>query len=59
MQKQRKNINPREMTKQDAEKMGINFSKGGPPRFKNDKKKEMVNEAPKEETRQVVDKSQA
>lgn len=24
----------------EAEKMGFNFSKGGPPRFKNDKKKE-------------------
>ena len=27
-------------SKQDAEKMGFNFSKNGPPRFKNDKKKE-------------------
>lgn len=26
--------------KQEAEKMGFNFSKNGPPRFKNDKKKE-------------------
>ena len=28
----------REATKEDAEKMGFNFSKGGPPRFQNKKK---------------------
>jgi hypothetical protein len=30
----------KDYAKQEAEKMGFNFSKNGPPRFKNDKKKE-------------------
>ena len=37
---QRRNYEEPETTKEDAEKMGFNFSKNGPPRFKNDKKKE-------------------
>ena len=28
------------MTKEEAEKLGFNFSKNGPPRFKNQKKKD-------------------
>jgi len=27
-------------SKEEAEKLGFNFSKSGPPRFKNDRKKE-------------------
>ena len=42
-----------EATKQDAEKLGFNFSKGGPPRFKNDKKKDHVDD----NARTIVDKS--
>ena len=41
----------KETSKQDAEKMGFNFSSNGPPRFKNDKKKEV------DATREVVDKT--
>ena len=44
---------PQETTKEDAEKLGINFSRGGPPRFKNDKKKEKEAEQPV--VRQVVE----
>ena len=35
----------------EAEKMGFNFSSGGPPRFKNDKKKD----APEPVVRQVME----
>ena len=32
------------ITVEDAEKLGLNFSKGGPPKFKNDRKKKLENE---------------
>jgi len=42
------------LSKEDAEKMGLNFRQGGPPKFKNDKKKLAVEEVPKE-TREVIE----
>jgi len=43
-----------ELSKEDAENLGLNFRQGGPPKFKNDKKKLAVEEGPKE-TREVIE----